>query len=90
MTSGRQLGVTSTMSVSAVILATERTRLEHIIVGVFTITSLFKIALLANAEKRDLQDVQQEHEEQRKVLHTLLRESGGSSDGGSPTRSARA
>src|SRR4051794_32966268 len=31
--------------------ATERARLEHVIVGVLTITSLFKISLLANAEK---------------------------------------
>jgi low affinity Fe/Cu permease len=68
---------------------TERTQLEHIIVGVFTITSLFKISLLANAEKRDLQEVQREQREQREALHALLRESGVVSDGEAPARSTR-
>ena len=68
---------------------TERPQLEHIIVGVFTITSLFKISLLANAEKRDLQEVQREQREQREALHALLRESGVVSDGEAPARSRR-
>jgi len=44
-------------------LFTEHDRLEHGIVGLFTIVTLFKITLLANAEKRDLQTLEHQLEE---------------------------
>ena len=37
--------------------------LEHVFVGIFSITSLFKISLLANTEKRDLAELREGQEE---------------------------
>jgi low affinity Fe/Cu permease len=45
--------------------------LEHVFIGIFTIASLFKIALLANSEKRDLEDLRLRLEAQEEALDAL-------------------
>jgi low affinity Fe/Cu permease len=51
--------------------ATKRTSLAHVFVGVFTICSLFKISLLANSEKRELQELHRRLDEQGEMLDAI-------------------
>jgi low affinity Fe/Cu permease len=55
--------------------ATKRMSLSHILVGVFTIAALFKISLLANSHKRDLQELERRLDQQSETLETLRRAS---------------
>ena len=52
---------------------TKHRDLEHALTGIFAITSLFKIALLANTEKRDLEDLRLRVEAQQETLDGLRR-----------------
>jgi low affinity Fe/Cu permease len=69
--------------------ATERARLEHLIAGVFTIVALFKVSLLANAEKRHLEELRQRHDDERQLLQALLGATGRQSDGRVAEQSSR-
>ena len=46
--------------------AADMTRLQSILLGVFTIIGVFKISLLANAERREIAEIKEVQEKQPK------------------------
>jgi low affinity Fe/Cu permease len=50
---------------------TEERHVERVLIGLFTIVTVLKISLLANSEKRHLEAIQRQQDEQRETLDEL-------------------